>query len=98
MLATLLASAALLAAPFPQTIPVPTGSSPEGIATGKGTTFYVGSRARNAVAPGSVYKGDLRSGEGASLVDSQPGRESYGLKARGGRLYVAGGPTGAVYV
>ena len=98
MRATLLASAVLAAAPFPKTIPVPTGSSPEGIATGKGTTFYVGSRDRNSVAPGSVYKGDLRTGEGDILVPSQPGRESYGLKARGGKLYVAGGPTGFGYV
>ena len=98
MLATLIASAVLAAAPFPETIPVPVGSSPEGIATGKGTTFYVGSRDRNSVAPGSVYKGDLRTGEGEILVPSQPGRESYGLKARGGKLYVAGGPTGFAYV
>ena len=93
MLATLLASAALLAAPFPETIPVPAGSNPEGIATGKGTTFYVGSRAN-----GSVYSGSLRTGKGDILVPAQSGREAYGLKARGGKLYVAGGPTGFVYV
>jgi hypothetical protein len=93
MLATLLASAALLAAPFPETIPVPAGSDPEGIATGKGTTFYVGSR-----QDGSVYSGSLRTGEGEILVPAQEGREAYGLKARGGKLYVAGGPTGFIYV
>jgi sugar lactone lactonase YvrE len=92
MLATLLATAALLAAPFPQTIPLPPGSEPEGIAT-KGTTFYAGSRAN-----GSVYSGSLRTGMGAILVPGRDGREAYGLKARGGRLYVAGGPTGSVYV
>jgi hypothetical protein len=94
MLATLLASAALFAAPFPETIPVPAGSDPEGIATGKGTTFHVGSR-----EDGSVYSGSLRSGEGEILV---PGRKdergAYGLKERGGKLYVAGGPFGAAYV
>jgi hypothetical protein len=93
MLATLVASAVLAAAPFPETIPVPVGSSPEGIATGKGTTFYVGSRAN-----GSVYSGSLRTGAGAVLVPAQAGRQSFGLKARGGRLYVAGGPTGSIYV
>lgn len=93
MLATLLASAALLAAPFPQTIPVPAGSDPEGIATGKGTTFYVGAR-----EDGSVYSGSLRTGLGAILVPAQEGREAYGLKARGDKLYVAGGPTGSIYV
>jgi hypothetical protein len=94
MLATLLASAALLAAPFPETIPVPTGSDPEGIATGKGTTFYVGAR-----QDGSVYSGSLRTGEGAILVPGrQDERAAFGLKARGGKLYVAGGPFGAAYV
>lgn len=93
MLATLLASAALLAAPFPQTIPVPDGSDPEGIATGTGTTFYVGAR-----EDGSVFSGSLRSGAGDILVPAQEGREAYGLKARGGKLYVAGGPTGSIYV
>jgi hypothetical protein len=93
MLATLLASAVLAAAPFPETIPVPVGSNPEGIATGKGTTFYVGSRAN-----GSVYSGSLRTGEGSILVPAQAGRQAYGLKARGGKLYVAGGPTGFIYV
>jgi sugar lactone lactonase YvrE len=93
MLATLLASAALLAAPFPQTIPVPAGSDPEGIATGKGTTFYASSR-----QDGSVYSGSLRTGEGAILVEGQAGRGSYGLKVRGGKLYVSGGPTGSIFV
>jgi hypothetical protein len=93
MLATLLASAALAAAPFPQTIPVPPGSDPEGIATGKGATFYVGAR-----EDGSVFSGSLRSGEGAVLVPAHEGRESYGLKVRGGKLYVAGGPTGSIFV
>jgi hypothetical protein len=93
MLATLLASAALLAAPFPQTIAVPDGSDPEGIATGKGSTFYVGAR-----EDGSVFSGSLRSGVGDILVPAQDGREAYGLKARGGKLYVAGGPTGSIYV
>ncbi len=92
MLATLLASAALLAAPFPETIPVPAGSDPEGIAT-KGKTFYVGSREN-----GSVYSGSLRTGRGDILVPAQEGREAYGLKRRGGELYVAGGPTGSIYV
>ena len=93
MLATLIASALLAAAPFPETIPVPVGSNPEGIATGTGATFYVGSR-----VDGSIYSGSLRSGAGAILVPAQAGREAFGLKARGGRLYVAGGSTGAIYV
>jgi DNA-binding beta-propeller fold protein YncE len=93
MLATLLASAALAAAPFPQTIPLPVGWGPEGLATGKGTTFYAGSR-----VTGAVYRGDLRTGKGTVLVPGQTGRQALGLKARGGKLYVAGGMTGFGYV
>ena len=93
MLATLLAASALAAAPFPETIDVPTGSRPEGIAIGNGNTFYVGSR-----EDGSVYRGNLRTGEGAVLVPGDNIREAYGLKFRGGKLYVAGGPTGNGYV
>jgi sugar lactone lactonase YvrE len=93
MLATLLAAATLMAAPFPDTISVPAGSDPEGIAVGNGSTFYASSR-----QDGSVYSGSLRSGEGDILVPGQAGRGSYGLKVRGGKLYVAGGPTGAIFV
>jgi sugar lactone lactonase YvrE len=91
--ATLLASAALAAAPFPETFPVPPGSQPEGIAAGKGTTLYVGSRAN-----GSVYRADARTGRGAVLVPGQAGRGAFGLKLANGKLYVAGGPTGFGYV
>lgn len=93
--ATVLASAALFAAPpFPETFPVPAGSQPEGIASGNGTTLYVGSR-----ADGSVYRADARTGKGAVLVPGRPGeRGAYGLKRADGRLHVAGGPFGTGYV
>ena len=92
--ATLLASAALAAAPFPETFPVPPGSQPEGIASGQGTTLYVGSR-----LDGSVYRADARTGNGAVLVPGRPEeRGAYGLKLAGGKLYVAGGPFGTGYV
>jgi hypothetical protein len=93
MLATLLAATALAAAPFPETIDVPSGSRPEGIATGNGNTFYVGSR-----EDGSVYRANFRTGLGEILVEGDQVREAYGLKFRGGKLYVAGGPTGNGYV
>jgi sugar lactone lactonase YvrE len=94
MLATLLASTALLgAAQFPQTFPVPAGSQPEGIASGPGTTLYVGSRAN-----GSVYRANARTGQGRVLVPGQTGRAAFGLKRSGNRLFVAGGPTGFGYV
>ena len=92
--ATLLASAALAAAPFPETFPVPPGSQPEGIASGQGTTLYVGSR-----LDGSVYRADARTGNGTVLVPGRPEeRGAYGLKLAGGKLYVAGGPFGTGYV
>jgi sugar lactone lactonase YvrE len=91
--ATLLAASALAAAPFPETIPVPPGSLPEGIASGKGNTFYAGSR-----LDGSVYAGDYRTGEGEVVVPGRDGRKAFGLKYEGGKLYVAGGDTGKGFV
>ena len=80
---------------FPDVIPLPNGFQPEGIASGNGTTFYVGS-----IPTGEVYRGDLRTGEGAVLVPQHSGRASIGLKydARTGYLFVAGGPTGFAYI
>jgi sugar lactone lactonase YvrE len=81
--------------PFPDVIPLPNGFQPEGIATGTGTTFYVGS-----IPTGAVYRGDLRTGKGEVLVQAQAGRFAIGLKFddRSGLLFVAGGPTGFAYV
>jgi len=83
------------AAAFPDVISLPNGFQPEGIAVGKGTTFYVGS-----IPTGAVYRGDLRTGEGDVLVPAQAGRMSIGLKFddRTGLLFVAGGPTGFAYI
>lgn len=81
-----------LAEPFPDTLQLPDGWQPEGIATGTGTTIYAGS-----LADGSVWKGDLRTGEGDVLVDGD-GRVAVGMKVDRGLLFVSGGPTGAAYV
>jgi len=94
-LATVLAAGTMsgaAAAAFPDTLPLPDGWLPEGIATGTGTTIYSGSR-----ADGSIWKGDLRTGEGEILVDTD-GRVAVGLKVDRGLLFVAGGPTGDAYV
>jgi sugar lactone lactonase YvrE len=84
-----------LAQQFPEQIQLPPGFRPEGIASGRGTTFYVGS-----IPTGAVYRGDLRTGEGAVLVPPQAGHQSIGLKhdSRSGYLFVAGGPTGHAFV
>jgi hypothetical protein len=94
-LATVLAAGTMsgaAAAVFPDTLPLPNGWLPEGIATGTGTTIYSGSR-----ADGSIWKGDLRTGEGEILVDTD-GRVAVGLKVDRGLLFVAGGGTGDAYV
>jgi sugar lactone lactonase YvrE len=80
------------AAPFPDTLALPNGWLPEGIATGSGTSIYSGSR-----ADGSVWKGDLRTGEGEVLVDVD-GRVAVGIKVDRGLLFVSGGGTGDAYV
>lgn len=93
-----LSVAMIAAAPvkaFPNVIELPNGFQPEGIAVGKGSTFYVGS-----IPTGAVYRGDLRTGEGDVLVPAQEGRAAIGLKydERTGLLFVAGGPTGFAYI
>ena len=94
--AVCLALAAPAAAqPFPDSIPLPDDFAPEGIAIGAGTTFYAGS-----ITLGDVYRGDLRTGEGAIFIDAPADRDAVGLKAdrRHGLLFVAGGFTGEAYV
>ena len=92
-LVLLLASTAF-AAPaeeFPKIIPLPIGFRPEGISSGNGSEFYVGS-----LADGAIFKGDFRTGEGAILVPGQSGRVTVGTKfdERSGYLFAAGGGTG----
>ena len=53
---------------FPGTVALPADFLPEGIAGGRGTTFYAGSRP--GPTGGAVYVGDLRTGEGELLVDT----------------------------
>ena len=79
-------------AAFPKRINLPDGFQPEGIANAD-EQFYVGS-----IPTGAVYRGSLRTGEGAILVPAEAGRSAIGLKADRGRLFVAGGNTGNAYV
>lgn len=83
-----------VAAPRPSSIPIPTDFQPEGVAVGTGNTFYVGS-----LRDGDIYRGDLRSGEGARLVDVDD-RVAVGMRVDRARhwLVVAGGPTGRAWV
>jgi sugar lactone lactonase YvrE len=77
---------------FPQRIELPDGFQPEGIAIADGQ-FYVGS-----IPSGDVFRGSLRTGQGALFVDAPAGRQAIGMKVDRGRLFVAGGPTGDAYV
>jgi sugar lactone lactonase YvrE len=80
------------AEPRPKTIPLPVGFRPEGIVTTSANTFFVGS-----IPTGAILRGDLRTGEIATLVEAQQGRSAIGLAERHGVLFVAGGATGAAY-
>ena len=77
---------------FPNRIELPDGFEPEGIAIAGGQ-FYVGS-----IPTGRVYRGSLRTGQGAVLVSSPAGPAAIGMKVDRGRLFVAGGPTGDAFV
>ena len=79
---------------LPETIALPNGFRPEGIAI-SGTTIYAGS-----IPTGAIFQADLVTGQGSVLVPAQAGRAAIGLSfdPRTHLLYVAGGPTGAAFV
>ena len=65
----------------------------EGIAVGRGSTFYVGS-----LADGSIYKGDLRTGDGAFLTAPIGGlfQTTLGLDVDAkNRVWAAGAASGS---
>jgi sugar lactone lactonase YvrE len=88
------ASAALPASAvtFPNVIDLPDRFGPEGIATGRGTTFFVGS-----LAGAGIWQGDYRTNDGDFLVEG--GGPFFGMKVDAhNRLWAAGGPAGSGYV
>jgi sugar lactone lactonase YvrE len=92
LLFALAVPAAAGAAAFPDRINLPDSFSPEGIAIGRGTTFYTGS-----LSGQGIWRGDLRTGDGAFLVEG--GGPFVGMKVdAANRLWVAGGPAGNGYV
>jgi sugar lactone lactonase YvrE len=84
---------ALAKGTFPETIQLPNGFQPEGIAVGKGNTFYVGS-----IPTGAVFSGSLRNGTGHILVPGAAGHAATGLEYDRGRLWVSGAATGKAFV
>ncbi len=59
---------------LPDTVALPDGIRPEGITSGPGTTFYVGS-----VSDGRIVTGDLRGGGTRVLLAAAAGRSLRGL-------------------
>jgi outer membrane protein assembly factor BamB len=76
---------------FPKIILLPNGWQPEGITSGSGMSFYVGS-----LANGAIYAGDFGTGRGNVLVPGQPGLMTMGMYVdeRSNALFVAGGVGG----
>jgi streptogramin lyase len=74
---------------FQDSIPLPDGFQPEGIAIDARGTAYFGS-----LADGDIYAADVRTGEGQVIAEG-PGTSSVGLDVdQRGQLFVAGGPAG----
>jgi hypothetical protein len=73
------------------TIDLPAGFSGEGVAVGRGNTFYAGSR-----ADGRIARGDLHRGTSSVWVSDPLFATAVGLDAdlRHGLLWVSGGLTG----
>ena len=78
---------------YPDVIPLQNGFQPEGIAVGRGHTFYTGS-----LNGGAIFRGDLRSGD-VEMIAGPGARMAVGMKfdSRSGLLLVAGGAFGTAY-
>ncbi len=87
--ATAAAAAAGHSPRFPRRFDLPPGFQPEGIAIGRSSTAYFGSR-----VDGDIYAADLRTGLG-KVITQGPGTASLGMKVdKRGRLFVAGAAGG----
>jgi DNA-binding beta-propeller fold protein YncE len=73
--------------------PDPAGN-PEGVAFDRQSkAFFV-----SITAGGAIYHGTLESDTVSTFIAGAAGRAALGLKVQGGKLYVAGGPTGSITV
>jgi sugar lactone lactonase YvrE len=96
LLVALVAGLAMPAAAAPaEVIALPGASSAEGIAAGKGTTFYAGD-----LFAGDIFRGDIQRGTAELFIDAPAGRMAVGMAAdvEHDLLFVAGGFTGQAYV
>lgn len=86
--------------PFADVVPALTGAPPEGFAIGRASTAYTGS------VDGSIYKVDLRTGQGEILVPAEPDFDLFtqcfklGMRVdrRSNYLFAAGCIGGNAYV
>ena len=79
--------------PKPETLPLPNGFQPEGIATLDHDEVLVGS-----IPTGALYRLNVRTGEGSLLAAGAEGRAAIGIKVAHGKVFVSGGPTGKVRI
>ena len=70
-------------------------TSAEGIARGRGSTFYAGD-----LFAGDIFRGDVQRGSAEMFIDAPAGRMAVGMAfdRRHDLLFVAGGFTGQAYV
>src|SRR5262245_2450182 len=82
------------AAARPGVIVLPGASSAEGIAAGRGATFYAGD-----LFGGDIFRGDVQQGSAELFIDAPTGRMAVGMAADLAHdlLFVAGGFTGQGY-
>jgi Cu-Zn family superoxide dismutase len=74
-------------------------SSPEGIDFDKRTrAFYVSITGNGAPTGGDIYRGTLGSDKVEPFIAGGAGRNAVGLEVHRGKLYVAGGASGAITV
>ena len=95
LVAACVAAAVAVAGKGPERIALPDGFRPEGIASGKGRSVYVGS-----IPTGQVLEIDTKTGSSTEAVPARAGHAAIGLKydKRANRLFVSGGPTGKAFV
>jgi sugar lactone lactonase YvrE len=96
LLVALVAALAMPAAAAPaDVIALPGASSAEGIAAGRGATFYA-----SDLFAGDIFRGDVQRGTAQLFIDAPEGRMAVGMAAdlNHDLLFVAGGFTGQAYV
>jgi sugar lactone lactonase YvrE len=78
-----------------EVIVLPGASSAEGIAAGRGTTFYAGDLFR-----GDIFRGDIQRGTAEVFIDAPAGRMAAGMVTdlAHNLLFVAGALTGQAYI